>query len=99
MIVLVIFALNHSSVVSFIWCTSAISDELRSKCYFCPKTHQPEKHQLQLQQMTIFFILLFFFFQRKQVLTFYANHLSAKQTIHMKCQDLFSLKNKKKYKF
>ena len=33
-----------------------------------------------------------FIFQRKQVLTFHVNCLLA---IHMKCQDLFSLKNKK----
>ena len=35
------------------------------------------------------FLLFFFIFQRKQVLTFHVK----------KCQDLFSLKNKKKKKF
>ena len=37
-------------------------------------------------------ILKYFFiiFQRKQVLVF---HMNCLQTIHMKCQDLFSLKN------
>ena len=38
--------------------------------------------------------LFFFIFQRKQVLTFHCES-SAWQTIHMKCQDLFSLKKKK----
>ena len=38
---------------------------------------------------------IFFIFQRKQVDI--SCELSAKQTIHMKCQDLFSLKNKKNY--
>ena len=40
-----------------------------------------------------FFLFFFFIFQRKQVLTFHAW-----QMIHMKCQDLFPLKNKKKNK-
>ena len=41
----------------------------------------------------LFFFIFFFVCQRKQdlVLTFHAW-----QTIHMKCQDLLSLKNKKK---
>ena len=43
----------------------------------------------KLQQMTIFF----FSFQRKQVLTFHMNHLLV--DVHMKYQDLFSLKKKK----
>ena len=39
---------------------------------------------------------LVFIFQRKQVDI--SCELSVKQTIHMKCQDLFSLKKKKKKK-
>ena len=37
---------------------------------------------------------IFFFFSEKTSLDI-SCELSAKQTIHMKCQDLFSLKNKK----
>ena len=39
----------------------------------------------------------FFFFSEKTSLDI-SSESSAKQTIHMKCQDLFSLKNKKKKK-
>ena len=39
-----------------------------------------------MQQMTIFFFFFYFFFRENK---------SAEQTIHMKCQDLFSLKKKK----
>ena len=49
------------------------------------------KCQSQLQQTKFFFFFFFFFFNRKQVLTFH-------ETIHMKFQDLFSLKNKKNNK-
>ena len=44
------------------------------------------------QQFEFFF---FFFLPRKQVLTFHAYHPSPKATICMKCQILFSEKNKK----
>ena len=43
----------------------------------------------------IFFIYFFFYFSEKTSLDI-SCELSAWQTIHMKCQDLFSLKNKKK---
>ena len=40
--------------------------------------------------------LTFFYFSEKTSLDISCES-SAKQTIHMKCQDLFSLKNKKKF--
>ena len=45
----------------------------------------------------IFFFFFFFFFSEKTSLDI-SCELSAKQTIHMKCQDLFSLGKKKKKK-
>ena len=41
-----------------------------------------------------FFIFFFLIFQRKLALTLHLNYLQ--QTIHMKCQDSFFLKNKNK---
>ena len=49
------------------------------------------KRQSQLKQTTI---LIYFYFQKKTSLDI-SCELSTKQTIHMKYQDLFSLKNKK----
>ena len=52
--------------------------------------------QLQPTEDNFLFLFFFFFFQRKQVDI--SHGLSAWKTIHMKCQDLFSLKNEKKKK-
>ena len=42
-------------------------------------------------------ILKFFFYFSEKTSLDISCELSAKQTIHIKCQDLFSLKNKKNY--
>ena len=39
--------------------------------------------------------IFFFYFSEKTVLIFHVNHLPRQKTIHMKCQDLFSLIKKK----
>ena len=46
----------------------------------------------------ILFIYLFFFFRENKISLDILCELSAWQTIHMKCRDLFSLKKKKKKK-
>ena len=56
-------------------------------------THSPLKHQAKFVAENI--LKIFSYFSEKTSLDI-SCELSAKQTIHMKCQDLFSLKNKKK---
>ena len=58
-------------------------------------TYLPLKRQAKFVADDIFFF--FFFFPEKTSLDISCES-SAKQMIHMKCQDLFSLKNKKKKK-
>ena len=83
-------------------CQNLFSLDNKSKYFKMPSTENftqhayvlPLKCQSQLQQMTIFYYF-FFIFSEKTSLDF-SCELFAWQMIHMKCQDLFSRKNKKK---
>ena len=52
-------------------------------------------HPCHLDTFLVYLFLYFFFSEKSFEIS---SELSAKQTNHMKCQNLFSLKNKKKNK-